>query len=260
MLKKNKPTKQTKSYAEIKQEWEKIQSLDIRNRFKAMRPLANNICEIYKNKKGDIELEQLDFFIKTLKQVNRVHNIPRCKRSLSKMIADQLELTGLSNCKIIKKLPGTINLESGSIAIGDPCYQKDITDTYSDYSEKNLLSLVNANKAYIFSTGGDGCYNIQIRIVDSLEPVLSSKEFKCVLDATETAVINIPTGLVAVADPHALDIENYRLSVNVEPGNYKVCVYFFAIPSKVEAFYIVLCKTDETAENNLTTLPVLNYH
>lgn len=251
-----KPIKETKSYSEIRQEWETIQSLDIKNRFKAMRTISHDICEIFK--KNDIELEQLEFYIEVLKKVNQVHDIPRCKRSLSKMTANWLEIKGLANAKIIKKLSGKINTETASIAIGDPSYQKIILDTYSNYTEKSALNLTNEGKVYIFGTSSDGLHNVQIRILDSSEPVLSSKEFKCVMSVTETAIINIPTGLVAVADPCVLNVENDRISINVEPGNYKVCVYFFYIRSKVESFYIVLCKTDEEAKNNLLKLPEFN--
>lgn len=258
MIKKhfNKPVKPIKSYLEIKQEWEKIQLLDIKNRFKSMRQISHDICEIYK--KNDIELEQLVFYIEVLRQVNKIHDIPRSKRSLSKMIATWLELTGHSEAKIIKKISGKINTETASIAIGDPACKKSVVDAYNNYTEKNVINVINEAKAYIFSTGFDGPHDVQIRIIDSAEPVLSSKEFKCVVNSTETAIIDIPTGHVAVADPYFLDTENSRLYVAVEPGHYKVCVYFFYIRSKVESFYIVLCKTNNEAKNNLSKLPELN--
>jgi len=251
-----KPVKPTKSFAEIRQEWEKIQGLDIKNRFKLMRSVAYEICEIFQ--KNDIELEHLLFYIDVLKQVNQVHDIPRCKRSLSKMIATWLNLTGHVDAKIVKKIAGKINTETASIAIGDPYYAKNVIDAYGSYTEKNVLNLINEGKSYIFGTSSDGLHNVQLRIVDSSEPVLSSKEFKCVTSVTETAIINIPTGHIAVTDPCFLDVEKDRLGVDVEPGHYKVCVYFFYIHSKVESFYIVLCKTDQEDKNNLSKSPQFN--
>lgn len=246
----------SKSYAEIRQAWEKIKGLDIKDRFKMMRSISHDICEIYH--KNDIELENLIFYIDVLKQVNQIHDIPRCKRSLSKMIATWLDLTGHVNAKIVKKISGKINTETASIAIGDPYYARNVIEAYSNYSEKNVVNLINEGKGYVFSTGSDGLHNVQIRIVDTLEPVISSKEFKCVISVTETAVINIPTGHLAITDPCCLDIEKDRLYINVEPGNYKVCVYFFYIRSKVESFYVVLCKTNQDAKNNLSKSPQFN--
>lgn len=68
MLKKllGKSTTTTKSYIEIKQQWQRIQSLDVKNRFKLMRAIAHDICEIFK--KNDSELEQLEFYIAALKK------------------------------------------------------------------------------------------------------------------------------------------------------------------------------------------------
>lgn len=168
------------------------------------------------------------------------------------MTAAWLELTGFVNAKILKKVTGKINLESGCIAISDEYY----FGMHTNYIEKNNLNLINEGKSYIFGTSADGFHNVQIRIVDALEPVLSNKELNCVQSVTETALIHIPTGRIAVADPYFLNEKNESVNMIVEPGNYKVCVYFFYIRSKIESFYIVLSKVDqEVAKNNLLKFP-----
>lgn len=254
MLKKlfAKRAKQTKSYSNIQQDWKNIQSTEIKSRYKAMRGIANDICNAYK---GEDDASRLQFYMDVLKQINKVHNMPRCKTALSKITALWLELTGNANAKIIKKILGKINVETATIAIGEPSYSKEALGAYENYADQKILNLINQGKLFIFGTGYDGEQNIQIRVVDSFEPVLSAKEYKCILNATETLIINIPTGTLAVADPYFLDMEKERLLINVEPGNYKVCVYHFYIDSKVDSFYIALCKADEEAKNTLTKLP-----
>lgn len=248
-----KQEKQIKSYSYIQQEWKNIQSLEIKNRYKAMRGIANDICNAYKT--NDIDTSQLQFYMDVLKQINKIHNIPRCRTALSKMIVLWLELTGNSNARVIKKTFGKINIESATIAVGDPSYSREVLDVYEKYTDQEILNLINQGKHFIFGTSCDGEQNIQIRQVDSLEPVLSSKEYKCILNATETAIINIPTGILIVGDPCFLDTKKECLLIKVESGNYKVCVYHFYIHSKVSSFYIVLCKTDEEAKNILSKLP-----
>lgn len=255
MLKKllHKRAKQIKPYSQIQQEWKNIQSLEIKNRYKAMRGIANDICNAYKGE--DVDPSKLLFYMDVLKQINRIHNIPRSRIALSKLTALWLEITGNSNAKIIKKILGKINLETATIAVGELSYFKEALGAYENYAEQKLLNLINQGKFFIFGTGCDGEHHIQIRVVSSLEPVLSAKEFKCILNSTETFIINLPTGALVVADPCFLDVEKNRLSINVEPGNYKVCVYHFYIHSKVDSLYIALCKTDEAAKNTLTNLP-----
>lgn len=243
--------KQTKTYVQIRADWEKMQLLDAKNRFKAMRTTANDICEVYK--KCIDNIEQLEFYIYVLKQIIRVHDYPRCTRHLSKMIIDWLELTGNDKAEIIKKKSGKIPVET-SISISDAHYSKDIINAYSNYSEPHLLNLINDGKAFIFDTIIHEICNVQVRIVDSLEPVLTSKEFKCVIDTTDTVIIDIPTGTLSIASPWNLEDEKDSLSINIDPGHYKVCVYLFYIRNKIESYYIVLCKTTNALRNDLTRI------
>lgn len=238
----------------IQQAWETIQSLAIKDRYKAMRGIANDICDAYKNEEA-IDASKLQFYMDVLKQINKIHNIPRCRITLTKITALWLEITGNANAKIIKKIHGKINVATGTMAIGDISYSREVLSVYADYTDQKILNIINQGDFFIFATGSDGRQNIQIRLVDSLEPVLSTKEYKCILNATETLIINVPTGVLLVTDPCFLDVEKNRLLFHVEPGNYKVCVYHFYIHLKIDSFYIALCKTDEEVKNILTKVP-----
>lgn len=241
----------TKSPDQIRQEWEKVKQLDAKNRFKAMKPIANAICDAYQ--KSTTTIEQLEFYTEVLKQVIRVHDYSRGTRQLAKMISDWLELTGNDKAEITKKKSGKIAVET-TIAISDVHYSRDIMEMYDNYSEANLLRVVNAGKAFIFHAVVHKICNVQVRVVDAPEPVLTSKEFKCVIANTETAVIDLPTGVLSVASPWNLVEEEERLAITLTPGRYKVCVYHFYIRNKIDSYYIVLCKTTLPAHNSLTRI------
>lgn len=249
----NKHSRVIKSYLQIKEAWENIQSQEIKKRYKTMREIAYDICYAYKAK--DVEPVQLEFYMHVLKEINTIQAIPKSKIALAKITALWLEFTGNANVKIIKKILGKITIETSTIAVGDIFNSKEVLETYANYTEQSVLTLINQAKLFIFGTGGDGEYTLQIRIVDSIEPVLSANEYKNILNSTEKFVININTGVLVVADPCYMDAEKQRLSINVDAGNYKVCVYHYSVRSKADSFYIVLCKTNEEAKNAAKNLP-----
>lgn len=168
-----------------------------------MKSVAHDILSAYKNKEWD--LETLELYIKILRQISQVHSIPAVRLNLSKMTNDWLGLSGHTEPKILKKLSGVVNTETASIGVGSPFYFKDIEEAYIHYSEKNILNLMNAGKAFIFDVGGDGSHNAQLRVVEGSKPLLTRKEFKFVVEATETAVVNIPDGVITLGDPCQLE-------------------------------------------------------
>lgn len=242
---------QKKSFIQIQTEWEKIQTLDIKSKLKAMRAIAHDIAVSYDKKETDIE--QLTFYMQIIKQVARTRSFPQpALLFLSKLIADWLVLTGNDKSKIIFKKAGIIPVDTASISISDQSFN--IYELDGDFSDKNYLSLINQGKCYIFSTGADGMYNVQLRVIDALEPVLTNGEFKYVTESSASAIIHIPTGIIAITDGLLLDKEFPHLSASIMPGNYKISVYQFYIPNKLESFYIVLCKTDREASNDFSNI------
>lgn len=239
-----------KDFSQIQNDWEKIQTLNIRDKWKALRTITHDISVSYK--KEAVTVEQLEFYIKIMKQSVKALSFPqKASLFLSKLIADWLVLTGNDQCEIILKISNEIPVETATIAISDPAYFDDI-NALQDYSERNYLHLMNEGKFFIFSTGSDGIYKVQLRIVDALEPVLTPKEFTRVIDTSESAIMHVPSGTITIADPSFFNSEKYCLRAFVTPGNYKISVYHFYIPKKIESFYIVLSKTDKQANNNLS--------
>jgi len=139
--------------------------------------------------------------------------------------------------KIVEKINGEIQGGLGGLDIGDP----------ELYAGQTLIQDMNEGKIFRVETSGDGLRNVQLRIVEATEPLLSRSEMRHVKTASETAIINLKSGNIAIASQDQLaDMDwKYRISHQVSPGHYKVCVYH-----KGDVLYVVLCKTSLEAKNN----------
>ncbi|MGC1181566.1 hypothetical protein [Legionella sp.] len=243
-----------KTFDQIEAQWNAIQTLDTKNKFKAMREIGNDLLNSY-NKK-EIEIEQMEFYIKILKPIVRAYSYPqKCSKLLSTITGDWLELSGYDNAKIISTAKSKYISDCPNICIGDlSCFKENQNvspDLLSSYSYR--LSLMNEGKLYELRTGGDAGFYLELRLIDALEPVLTSKELKYVLDTTETAVMHLPTGNISVGYHSTADEKLHLLSLPVTPGNYKMST-FFIYKKRVVIFCIVLCKTHAVAKNSYQSI------
>ena len=239
------PHTKIKSFPELQQEWQSIQALDLKSQMKALRTIGHEIMLSYQQQGA--ELAQLEFYIKVMRKVVKTSSVPeKASRFLSKLIIAWLQQTGNANVDIVLKKATKLLLVSGAIMIKDA--------SYAECADTSLLPLLNQGKLFMFGTGTDGVVNVQLRVVDGPEPVLTAKEYKFVADSSEPAIIHIPSGGLLVADPASLGSQDNALSATISAGNYKVSVYFFAIPNKLQSFYIVLAKTDQEPINTLTRI------
>lgn len=111
-----------------------------------------------------------------------------------------------------------------------------------------MLNLINKGRIFRVNITGDGWVKVELRIVDAREPVLSGNEIKLVNDSSETFIIYVPTGKIvcsSVGMPLVEDEDSYILT-DIEPGNYKTCVYHLR-----DILYVVLCKTMEKINNEI---------
>ena len=135
----------------------------------------------------------------------------------------------------------------GSIAVGDKFYAIDETNSINFKD----IDLINRGHCYIFNTGSDGEFNIQVRIVEAPEPVLTSKEYKNVAGASPVVTLHFPTGKLYVGDGPALKDLRSDIEVDIAPGYYKCQVCIFTFPEDY-SYYIVLSKTEYASDNNET--------
>ncbi len=245
----NKPPVQKKTFEQIRDEWDKIQTLDAKQRYHSLSSFVHAVRSSYDKKSATPE--QLTFYMQMLTSVKRMLSDPqKVTRFLSALTRDWLVLTGQDKAVVVRKVSGKVTVESGTIVIADPGQ----VDSQALDNGQHDLSLMNQGKCFIFRTGADGIFNVQLRMVDALEPVLTEKEYSRVIANSETAIIHIPNSLVKVSDVVCLQDAASCITMAVSPGNYKICVYQFYIPNKLESFYVVLCPTSEAATNHLVQL------
>ncbi|GAB4224491.1 MAG: hypothetical protein Tsb005_21640 [Gammaproteobacteria bacterium] len=241
-------SKPKKSFNEIKQSYEKIQSLDTRAMRKAIKSIAFDISNSYDFTRHD--LSQLDFYIMVLKQTIRLHKSPLFTCTLANLNLDRLNLIGETEFTILGEFPDETSTESGMLALAD---LNNLQPEYlvQQYATLNYVDLINQGKLFAFSTSADGVFNTELRIVDSSEPVIFRNELQFLVDASETAIINTSTGELSFGDPYALIHNNRVAKLSLTPYNFKVCCYLLAKHERIQEFVIVLSPTEEAAQNDL---------
>lgn len=245
MSKNFKPVK--KSFSEISEIWSKIKSLGYREKVKAYRVITFDIKTCYG--KGLYTAEELNFFLKVLATTKM--NAPVQNRILS----EWLELTGYNEVKILRKKNGKVIVNTANIIVYDHENFQKISDAF--YSKTNDIEMMNTGNVYIFTTRGDGLYNVQARIVDGPEPLLSAKELKCVIDAGQPYFLHLPSGHLVIGDFDTLGNPQRGIVQTVEPGYYKINVFHFYIPNKISSYYVVACKVENPEQNKFEDIDCL---
>lgn len=230
------------SSEELLKKTQKALSLEPKNRFKTLKQIGFETIEEFKSLK-DPTISELKDYKEILSIVSRVPSISsKFQIGLAKVINKYLHILGCDNPQILLKKSTTIALESASIAIGDRSYADNV-ESLTD------IELINSGKAYFFSTGSDGIFNVQLRVVEAPEPVLTSKEYKNVAAASPMIILSFSTGKLAINDGR-ICLSNNSIEESIIPGNYKCQVFIFRFPSKDYSFYIVLSKCENNALNN----------
>lgn len=134
-------------------------------------------------------------------------------------------------------------------------YLGDATFFYSGAENEEQI-LIETGRRVFFNTGSDGEHYLQVRIVDVSEPVLSLKEYRRVTTASEIFTVTIPSGELTITD---YCTRPELLSIKIQPGTYKVCIYVFILPRQAYSYYVCLAPTENTvtAIHNEPCIPVL---
>lgn len=214
-----------------------------RERFKILKQIGFEALEKFNSSKDPSvdDLKNYREIFTIVKTVPAISN--KFQIALTKIINKYLLLLGCDNPKILLKKSTTIVLDSATIAIGDKSYSTDTSEALDE------IELINAGKIYSFGTGSDGTFNVQLRVVEAPEPVLTSKEYKNVVGASPTIFLTFPSGKVAV-DDYGISSSNNQIEETIIPGNYKCQVFVFKFPKGDYSFYIVLSKCEHFTLNN----------
>lgn len=226
----------------INEEWKNALSLNPKDKYKKIQEIAFQVS-------GDefvskVENTDIDLCINIINQAVKVDGYPqKYAKGLALLIAKKLSLTGDDKAEIISKESGQVSTESGVISIGDPTFEDSID--LNDVDDKNLLEITNQGKRLFFTTGGDGTYDVQLRLIKATEPVLTPSEYKLVVGSTETVILQVSSGKISVGDIH---FTTEDISMTIPTGNFKVRTYLFETKD-FRSYYVVFTNTELPASN-----------
>ena len=247
---------------QLQAKWSEIVKLPIKDQYKVIKEFGFQVMLSFK--KGDNSQDALKLYMSLLKKIIPFISSPGVYRAcLIKVISKWYSLmTNDQPIKILQKKSGVVRLWTATIGIGD--YNEMLNLSQAPYNITEIIHFINQARGFLFTTGCDGVFNIQFRLVDAPEPVLSKDEYKLVGDASPPLIIQVPSGRIVIRDGLCLDETNENsLIYLVEPGKYKVSAHCFTVRKKNEdhnfsSYYLVLCKTDETVNNDVKDIPYLH--
>lgn len=217
--------------------WEQAKTEDIRAKIKTLKKGTHYAVRAFE--KGTPTQNQLKFCMVVIRQAVKYHSFPQeYLKHLSEIIAKWLEMTGNGTAIILKEVTGIVAIESGILMICDA----NVVIGLTDVSSASLSSQMKNGKALFIDTGGDGTFDVKIRLIEGKEPVLQANEYKSVSKSTETIVVNAPSGEIFANDLGAQPGKERGLTLKVEPGQYKIAAHLIDKPEKFYGYTVVLCK------------------
>jgi len=221
---------QKTTYNEVQEAYNNLLNLTPKEKYKKIRSVAALAENALKNVSD----------IKELVLYSEIFKLADNSRLLNKAKSKELELKGISKIKTLKTKLGSVNIESGLISVGDPSL-----GYTGEYNKDEVIKSMNQNRFYCVDTGGDGIFDITLRVVDIDEPLLGPKEYNFIISTSKTSVINIRSGIIKCSD--FWDLSNKEvpgISYELDNGYYKVAFYLKVIRDKYFGFVVVLCKTN----------------
>jgi hypothetical protein len=203
---------------------------------------------------GADAVEQLELYRTIVQRAAEVHTWPADeRRKLSKIIAKWLEKTGADQHEVLEKARGMIIVESGSITLGDRARFATLANNVT--FDREMVQWTNRGERLTFATGGDGILKAELRLIDAAAPVLTASEYKKLRSSTATAVIDVRSGALGMADfvqflDEPWDKKNIEGTVclDVPPGRYKACAFGFSTRG-AECVIGVVAATEDEARN-----------
>ncbi len=137
----------------------------------------------------------------------------------------------------------SVSVESGVLAIGDPSIQK------RDVSPDDLIDLTKEGVALYCATGGDGIFGVILR--ESTNFQIQPGDGVKVSSLSSPLLINLPGGVVNVADMYELANTSDENSLKVSPGIYECMVHLCQNEeTKFFGFIVILNKSEKKEAQN----------
>lgn len=231
------------SYQEIKQEWLKVESSDIRTRIATLGKLTDAII---KNNEP-LTRESVDIYINILNHAVQLPNASHeASIKLSTLMFAQLKLNGRARVVILDEMT-SYDLGTGIYVVGDPANLKTISQWAGQRGHDFLVDMMNNGELFAFSTKDNMLGKAMLRVIDGDEPVLMEAEYKVLLASSPAAVITIKSGEIGIYQ------WGYVVNqMDLAPGRYKICAYQLNDPVN---FRIVLCRAKQEVRNKFELIP-----
>jgi hypothetical protein len=153
-----------------------------------------------------------------------VHSFPAEHRSLqAKIVGKRLALLGLAaGVKVLAAARGRVSVEGAALGLGDPTLHSAGPEAWEDD--------LRAGRRALATTGSDGVYACELRLVEASEPVLEAKEYARLYSSTGAATIEVRSGRVVLGDAARADLgagDKKPLAITVAPGLYRAIFFGF---------------------------------
>ena len=226
------------TYQKLVQDWEKSKNLPVQKRIKAIRTLGFEAVTLFFDEQKALTANQLLCLIKILGDMISIQTFGNNYAAIrNKMMAKYIEKSNVTKPQVLLKCSILRASTFGTVYIGDVSINVDVSR-----DEKELVDSMNRHEAFYFNTDDE---EIELRVIECPEPILSLKEFKKVVASTfEPGTIHCPTGELLLNDSNNLFEGKV---IRVEPGFYKIAAYIIKQRLKYSCI-IVAVKTQAPFE------------
>jgi hypothetical protein len=170
-------------------------------------------------------------------------------RSLLHIARRRLNLLGLGEPETLVEKKKRVSWDGGCVAVGSSAA---VVRNMMPRPESEIVDCLNAGAFYMVNVGGDGRASLTLRIVDFVEPMLSSSEFAKAAAVSDIGWLKIEDGMLLAGAAEAID-EGAQLSV--APGRYLARLFSISSGSACR-LAIVACRSNASVEK-LRNIPSL---
>ena len=152
--------------------------------------------------------------------------LPQPLHLVMQKIAKKLrDLTGTAPAVVLVKKAGRVPTTVGVYAICDATKHRTLTDQTEHWADEDAMRRTIGDGAALFVyAGSDGALPFEVRIVDSNDLSLSTREYKNLHASAPRAVLELASGRLRIAAPTNVSAGEV-LELDVEPGSYAVAMY-----------------------------------
>lgn len=142
--------------------------------------------------------------------------------TMSKVTKKWLIETGNIDTKIILSKKIKLNIESGMLVV----FSKQNTSLDNGYNRQAYIEMMKKLEIFACGLGQDFSLNLEVRFVDSTEPVLLPNEYSKLEQSTQVFAINVQddSGLNIGDSLNKLYLAD-QYNIKLEKGKYKICLF-----------------------------------